>query len=166
MSLEQALSQEWDVVVCGDYSSGLMCLLPWVKASLSAIYLLNGWSYRSINLRQIELASPDLVLANSTYSAEHYPEYAPTVVRSWYDMAPGSDYLRTLFDTGLDGTEHHLLFSFRGESGDGVVTLASELRPEAQQQARKLYGFDDTHTGILEDAEVTTLVNRLLSGVP
>ncbi len=93
-------------------------------------------------------------------------EYAPTVVRSWYDMAPGSDYLRTLFDTGLDGTEHHLLFSFRGESGDGVVTLASELRPEAQQQARKLYGFDDTHTGILEDAEVTTLVNRLLSGVP
>ena len=87
MSWEQALSQEWDAVVCGDYSSGLMCLLPWVKASLSAIYLLNGWSYRSINLQQIELASPDVLLANSTYSAEHYPEYAPTVVAGGIDLA-------------------------------------------------------------------------------
>lgn len=99
-------------------------------------------------------------------------EYAPTVVRSWYDMAPGSEYLQTLFETGLNGTEHHLLFSFRrsstsfGESGDGVVTLASELRPEAQQQARALYGFDDTHTGILADAAAVALVNRLLAELP
>ncbi len=102
MSLEQAFSQEWDVAICGDYSSGLMCLLPWVKASLSAIYLLNGWSYRSINLQQIELASPELVLANSSYSAEHYPEYAPTVVAGGIDLTTfHPDERRTQRDDGV-----------------------------------------------------------------
>lgn len=103
-------------------------------------------------------------------------DHAPTVVRSWYDMAPGSDYLRTLFDDGapvqLRETEHHLLFSFKkssgsfGESGDEVVTVASELRPQAQAQARAIYGFNETHTGILEDPAVSALVNKLLAEVP
>ncbi len=103
-------------------------------------------------------------------------EYAPTVVRSWYDMAPGSDYLQSLFYSAPDTrqslpapTEHHLLFSFRksgiGESGDGVVTVASELRTEAQDDAVDIRGFDTTHTGILEDPAVVALVNRKLDGV-
>ncbi len=121
-------------------------------------------------------ASPLFVTLSTPWgghsAAQKGVDYAPTVVRSWYDMAPSSDYLRTLFDDGatvqLQGTEHHLLFSFRkdgssSESDDGVVTVASQLRPEAQSQAHALYGFNDTHTGILEDPAVSALLNRLLA---
>ena len=102
-------------------------------------------------------------------------DHAPTVVRSWYDMAPASDYLQSLFYTQSAGrrslpasTQHQLLFSFKkgsrsfGESGDEVVTVASELRAEAQDEAAGVYGFDDTHTGILEDPHVSLRVNKLL----
>jgi pimeloyl-ACP methyl ester carboxylesterase len=103
-------------------------------------------------------------------------DYAPTVVRSWFDMAPGSDYLRALFyDTAghsqqlSAGTRHHLLFAFRrssssfGESSDGVVTVASELLDEAQREAISLRGFDDTHTGILENPAVAEYLRVLMS---
>lgn len=105
-------------------------------------------------------------------------DLAPTVVRSWYDMAPGSEYLTSLFYADATqrremqaATQFHLLFSFRksgssfGESSDEVVTVASELRPEAQQEARSIRGFDETHTGILEAPEVADFVSRLLAGV-
>jgi hypothetical protein len=45
-----------------------------------------------------------------------------------------------------------------------VVTLASQLDQRAQQGARRLYGFNDSHTGILDDPLVITLVNQLLAG--
>ena len=68
-------------------------------------------------------------------------------------------------------TQHQLLFSFKkgsgsfGESSDQVVTVASELRAEAQDEAAGVYGFDDTHRGILEDPQVSQRVNKLLDEV-
>ena len=32
----------------------------------------------------------------------------------------------------------------------------------AQKQAARIYGFDDTHVGVLSNPEVTALVNSLL----
>jgi len=52
-----------------------------------------------------------------------------------------------------------------GASDDEAVTVASELRPAAQAGATRLYGFDDTHTGVFRNAEVSTLINKLLDGV-
>jgi pimeloyl-ACP methyl ester carboxylesterase len=105
-------------------------------------------------------------------------ELSPTVVRSWHDMAPASDYLRSLFYTQSAArrslpavTRHELLFSYKkgsssfGESSDQVVTVASELRAEAQDEAAGVYGFDDTHMGILEDPQVSLRVNKLLEEV-
>jgi pimeloyl-ACP methyl ester carboxylesterase len=105
---------------------------------------------------------------------------APTVVRVWVDMAPGSAYQRALFYKDPDaqrtprslpqGTPHYLIFTFKqgsmslGEANDGTVTLASQLRREAQRDATRLYGFDETHMGVLESAEVSALVNQLLAG--
>jgi hypothetical protein len=63
----------------------------------------------------------------------------------------------------------YLLFSYSGgsrmlaEPNDGVVTLASELDPRAQQQAVKVYGFAESHAGILGSAGVSALVNGLLT---
>ena len=56
-----------------------------------------------------------------------------------------------------------MLFGFHGDSGDGVVAIASQLRPEAQEEARSLRGFDATHVGILEDAAAISRVNEILS---
>jgi pimeloyl-ACP methyl ester carboxylesterase len=102
----------------------------------------------------------------------------PAAVRSWHDIAPASDYLHSLFYTQAaarrslpERTQHQLLFSFKkgsgsfGESSDQVVTVASELRAEAQDEAAGVYGFDDTHMGILEDPQVSARVNKLLDEV-
>jgi hypothetical protein len=43
--------------------------------------------------------------------------------------------------------------------------VASELRAEAQEEAAGVYGFDATHTGILEDPQVSVRVNKLLDEV-
>ena len=92
---------------------------------------------------------------------------APVVVRVWVDMAPGSDYLKSLYarDTGVP---HYLLFSFRqsgvsmGEGNDGVVTVASQLRPAAQENALRIEGYNETHMGVLEAQAVSQKVNALL----
>ena len=111
-------------------------------------------------------------------AAEAGVKYAPQVVYVWNDMVPHSAYLTDLFFSGRPGDQmhrplprgiqHHLLFGFnhRGtmssECSDGTVTLASQLYPAAQQDARRLHGFDETHMGILENLETSRLINRLL----
>ena len=112
-------------------------------------------------------------------AAEAGVNYAPAVVYVWNDMVPRSAYLTDLFFSNHDGTpahrslpdgiQHHLLFSFKsrgtvpGECSDSTVTLASQLYPGAQEDASRLYGFDETHMGILDNIETSRLVNRLLN---
>jgi pimeloyl-ACP methyl ester carboxylesterase len=107
-------------------------------------------------------------------------ERLPIVVYSWIDIAPRSTFLEQLFysNTGLqkrrrllpEPVSFHLLFGFRrnrllpGASGDKVVTVASELRPEAQQEADSVYGFDTDHAGILRLPETAEMLNAILAG--
>ena len=92
------------------------------------------------------------------------------------DLAPSSAFLRELFfvSDGVArplpaGTRHHLIFAFRrkpgrtGASGDGIVELSSQLRPEAQQQAASLFGVDANHVGVLSDPATAARVNALLA---
>ena len=104
-------------------------------------------------------------------SAEVGVKKSPVVVRVWEDMAPGSAYQRGLYQAPLPaGMRHHLLFTFSrksasfGESDDQSVSVASQLLPPAQRDAFKLYGFDDTHMGVLRNPEVSLLLNQLLAG--
>jgi pimeloyl-ACP methyl ester carboxylesterase len=104
-------------------------------------------------------------------AAELGVKTSPVVVRSWEDMAPGSAYQRSLYSTPLPaGMQHHLLFTFNrktssfGESDDQTVTVASQLLPQAQRDAFKLYGFDDSHMGVLQEAQVSLLLNQILAG--
>ena len=112
-------------------------------------------------------------------AAELGVRMAPAVVKVWVDMAPDSAYQRALFYKDPEartsprelppGTSHHLLFTFRqdslnlGEASDGSVTVASQLRWEAQHEARRLYGINETHTGVLESEETSTLINDVLT---
>jgi hypothetical protein len=50
-----------------------------------------------------------------------------------------------------------------GPSSDGVVTMRSELDLAVHLQATRTYGFDVSHTGILESAAVRDLFNQLIA---
>jgi pimeloyl-ACP methyl ester carboxylesterase len=106
-------------------------------------------------------------------------DHAPAVVYVWNDMVPQSAYITDLFFSNHSGASvhrplpagvrHHLLFSFKhrgamaGECSDGTVTLASQLYGGAQEDASRLYGFDETHMSILDSVDTSRLVNRLLN---
>lgn len=103
-------------------------------------------------------------------------EHLPAPVYSWIDMAPGSAFLTELFYTpdkpqSLRRTlpkelANHLFFTFiDNEAGDGTVSLASELRPEAQEEATRLYGYEKSHRDILSTPELLKTVNGLLESV-
>jgi hypothetical protein len=89
---------------------------------------------------------------------------APAVVPSWYDIAPGSEYLNSLYETPLKPhVEYHLLFGYdkSGES-DGVVPITSELRDAAQAEAEVVRGYRASHREILEfDAPAAQVLRAL-----
>jgi pimeloyl-ACP methyl ester carboxylesterase len=139
---------------------------------------MGGLVSRGTLLRSAEHARPVSIPLYVTLStpwgghkgAETGVKTAPVVVHVWRDMAPGSDYQKSVFARALpDATKHHLLFTFNrksssfGESDDQSVTVASQLLPGAQQGAVRLYGFDETHVGVLRNAEVSALLNQLLA---
>lgn len=112
--------------------------------------------------------------ATSAESADRAPIELPPV---FADMAPDSDYLRWLFyrdEAGRvpkplpRGVVHHLMFGFhmsgRGRTAaDGSVTVASQARLEAQEQAASVRAFDRGHVEILSAPEAVERVNRLLA---
>lgn len=96
-------------------------------------------------------------------------EMSPAVMPVWIDMVPESSYLRSIREPLPPDLQHELFFSFRGSlspfmarSNDGSVTVASQLPEWAQARARRVWGFDDTHVGILNDPEVHARFNELL----
>jgi hypothetical protein len=97
---------------------------------------------------------------------------APVVVPAWNDMAPKSEFIRDLFATKLpEECRFHLLFGFEGGSmlvggaNDGVVAVASELAPVAQEEAVKIYGFPASHMGILDSKAASERLNEILADV-
>jgi uncharacterized alpha/beta hydrolase family protein len=97
-------------------------------------------------------------------------KYAPVIIPVWQDIAPTSDFLKNLFTTPLPKTiPHYLLFSFKGTrqmaegNNDGAVSIASQLRPVAQEGAYLIRGFNEGHVSILENQDVAHLVNRILT---
>jgi pimeloyl-ACP methyl ester carboxylesterase len=80
--------------------------------------------------------------------------------RVFTDMAPNSEYLKSLY--GRDpGVPHYLLFT----SNDGTVTKESQLRDAAQKGAVSVEGFNETHMGVLEAAAVSARLNELLAAL-
>jgi hypothetical protein len=80
--------------------------------------------------------------------------------RVFTDMAPNSEYLKSLY--GRDpGVPHYLLFT----SNDGTVTKESQLRDAAQKDAVSVEGFNETHMGVLESAAVSARLNELLAAL-
>lgn len=95
--------------------------------------------------------------------------HSPAVVPSWRDMQPLGPFMQRLFTQPLPkDVTHTLLFGHRGgynllrPTTDGTVTIASQLRPEAQSEARLVMGFDEDHVSILSAPNVVDQVTRAL----
>jgi pimeloyl-ACP methyl ester carboxylesterase len=98
---------------------------------------------------------------------------SPVVAPSWYDVAPGSPFLRSLLEPELAPTvAYDVLYSYSGSSrlmysepNDGSVTVASQLLPRGLVRARIVHGFAESHTSILDNPRVAELVNERLETV-
>jgi len=103
-------------------------------------------------------------------SAGYGVKYSPIILPVWSDMAPHSEFLNTLFTTKLpDTTPFYLLFGYSGISvtaggnSDGVVSIKSQLRYEAQEESKVMRGFDEEHMSILKNQRVLMLIQELLA---
>lgn len=116
----------------------------------------------------ISLSTPyDGVL--SARAAVNNPVSAP----SWIDIAPSSDFIERYVHKGMV-PEHlifHLLFAY-GDDGlasqcsDGTIALSSQLEPRTQSWATSVFGYRETHGGILTSADVSEKLNSLLNSIP
>jgi hypothetical protein len=106
-------------------------------------------------------------------AAELGVRHSPAVVPSWRDMRPEGRFMQQLFARPLPASiEHYLLFGHKGgysllrpnTNTDGTVTLASQLRIPAQQEARRIYGFDEDHESILRSPHVMALFRSIVAG--
>jgi pimeloyl-ACP methyl ester carboxylesterase len=90
---------------------------------------------------------------------------SPSVVPSWRDIGPDSEFLKHLYDQPLPPTlEYSLFFAFHdGEADDGVVELPSQLRQDALNEATRVHFFENTHTGVLKDPRVCEALAAELS---
>jgi pimeloyl-ACP methyl ester carboxylesterase len=93
-------------------------------------------------------------------------EHGLIVLPSWRDLNPENQFIRDLYRKPIPDFVHHdLLYAYRnpdafrvGENSDGVVSLASQLHPQAQRQSDEQFGFNSTHTEILDNDEVAAHV--------
>ena len=97
---------------------------------------------------------------------------SPAVVPAWYDMVPDSKYQQEIFATPWPARlSYHLFFTHHGGynvmaggNTDGVVSLASQLFPAAQDRAATLRGFDEDHTSILRSPSASHFLAKVLTG--
>jgi len=92
-------------------------------------------------------------------------KYAPAVVPSWHDVATGSFFLKELHrGKAHKAIPFYLFFGYQtGESGDGTITLQSQLEGDIHLSAHKSYGFNASHVGILHDNRVRQVFYQTLS---
>ena len=123
-------------------------------------------THQKANLLFITISTP----WGGHQAAQFGVDFAPAVIPSWVDMVPNSPFQQTLFQTPWpDRMKYYLFFSFKGGrnpftngNDDGTVSLISQLKPEAQEAAVKLFGFNEDHTSILKSIQVSKKINQIL----
>lgn len=97
----------------------------------------------------------------------------PIVVESWKDIASDSLFIKNLYRRQMPThTEYYLFFGYKnmkpikvGYNGDESLSLKSMLDNRAQKEAKKIFGFNETHTSILNSADVLLQYNKILSSI-
>ncbi|BCG63950.1 MAG: hypothetical protein methR_P1702 [Methyloprofundus sp.] len=91
-------------------------------------------------------------------------ERLPIIIPSWRDLKPKSQFLNDLNSWFLpDNIPYHLVFSYLPDEGDdGVVTLQSQIPYKIQENATRIYGFNNSHVGTLKDPSFLNLLHATL----
>ena len=95
------------------------------------------------------------------------------VLPSWRDLNPENPFISDLYRKPLpDFLHHELIYAYQnpgaikiGKNSDGVVSLTSQLHPQAQRQAGGQFGFDNTHTDILGSEDVAAHIQTRMDMV-
>jgi pimeloyl-ACP methyl ester carboxylesterase len=151
-----------------------------VRLGFETLYVvahsMGGLLARSFISQQVHTGHADFlklfVTLSTPWSGHRAAELAPQSVplaRSWEEMRPSSTFIRQLFAEPLpDHIRYCLLFSYAGNNSlmrginDGTVTIASELRYAAQDEADAVLGLEESHDSILRSARTSRLLNRTL----
>ena len=92
------------------------------------------------------------------------------VLPAWRDVNPDNRFIKELYRKPLpDFVNHQLIYAYQNpdtikisENSDGVVPLSSQLHPIAQKQSQDQFGFNSSHTAILENEEmIAHIVERI-----
>ena len=100
-------------------------------------------------------------------SAGKAVQSAPAVVAAWRDVAPDSSFLNDLYQgSAAQKIPFHLFFSYEtGQSGDGTITLQSQLEHRIQFAADRTYGFNASHVELLNDDQARQILYRILDAL-
>ena len=133
-----------------------LCFIAHSMGGLVARELLGTYDDGSYARGLTTIATPFDGLGSAAFGVSWSPAVAP----AWRDLAPGSELLTHLFDRpGPRDAQRDLVFLFEpGSDGDGVVPLASQLRPEAQAEAQRRVGFSAQHSAALQARDVWDFV--------
>ena len=98
-------------------------------------------------------------------SAEYGVKNSPIVIPSWRDLAENSDFIKSINAWNWPKSiPYHLVISYQtGKSGDGIVPLQSQSSRKLQDEATRIYLFNNSHVGILSDHDFAKTFNHILS---
>jgi len=96
-------------------------------------------------------------------------KYTPIVIPVWNDIARGSEFLKDMHKTSFPKEiKHFLLFGFKGKSltadgnSDGVISLKSQLKLSIQNKATIVRGYNENHTSILINRDLSNFINKTI----
>ena len=87
-------------------------------------------------------------------------------MRCWYDSAPDSSFLRTLYRRSFADISNAMFLGYECSGlgspiGDDVVPLTSQLRVDARARSERFIGIDEDHVGILSAPYTLEQINLL-----
>lgn len=96
-------------------------------------------------------------------------EKSPVVVPNWIDVEPQSDFIKSIYAVRLpERIKFYLMFGVRGEhsrmmeNNDGTIEIASELDYRAQEEAVRIFGYNEDHVSVLTSKRVLAQFQRLM----
>lgn len=90
---------------------------------------------------------------------------SPIIVPSWRDIAENSEFLKDLHSWDWPSEiPYYVVFSYAdGGADDGVVALNSQIPFKLQKEVIRMYGFNNSHAGTLDDKKFIILTNSILA---
>jgi len=81
---------------------------------------------------------------------------SPIIVPSWRDIAENNEFLKDLHSWDWPSEiPYYVVFSYAdGVADDGVVALNSQIPFKLQKEAIRMYGFNNSHVGTLDDKKL------------